>query len=181
MKTSINDVMFGVIGGIAGTFVISQSMIAISNLQTEKDKRREQRLLQGHPTEKLAKKIGEGVLDRKLTTDEKSDWGQAIHWTYGTFWGAVYGVLRHRSPAAGRASGLPFGISLAVFGNMLLLPAAGLTPPAYEFPLSSHIRGMVSHCAYGATVEGTCRLLEVLEGAVAKQRPRTNTALRRVS
>jgi hypothetical protein len=181
MKSQMKDVVFGLIGGIAGTFVVGHAMSAISSLQSEKDRRREARLLQGQPTEKLAKKVAEGVLDRKLSPQEKVEWGKAVHWTYGTVWGGLYGVLRRRFPGMARAGGLPFGVSLGLFGNALLLPAAGLTPPAFEFPLSSHVRGTLSHYAYGATVEGACRVLELLEGRIVKRRPRTNTVLRRVS
>jgi hypothetical protein len=181
MKTQMKDVVFGLAGGVAGTFVVGHAMSALSSLQSEKDRRREGRLLQGQPTEKLAKKVAEGVLGRKLTPQERSEWGKAVHWTYGTLWGGLYAILRRRFPGIARAGALPFGISLGLFGNALLLPAAGLTPPAFKFPLSSHVRGALIHYAYGATVEGACRVLELLEGTIVKRPPRTNTALRRVS
>ncbi len=89
--------------------------------------------------------------------------------------------FRKRFPVVSRAGGLPFGVSFGLFGNAVLLPATKLTPPAHEFPMSSQVRGLVSHYVYAATAEGVCELIEGVERTIAPPQLRTNPELRRVS
>src|SRR6185295_11659665 len=117
----------------------------------------------------------------KISKKKKAQLAQVIHWSYGAFWGGVYGLLRKRAPVSSWGMGLPYGISFALFGEALMLPLMGLTPPASKFPASAHARGLVSHYAYAATVEGVCKLSDKIEEKATGVPKRTKGELRRVS
>src|SRR5262245_4077066 len=181
MNRTIKDALFGVIGGITGTAVIIQVMGALSKLQSKEDKQKEKDLLPEQPTEKLARQISEDVLGIDLNKEQKMRMGRLIQWGYGALWGGVYGLLRKRAPSMARAGGLPFGVAFGLVGPAIMLPTLGLTPPATRLHVSVHIRGLVSHYAYAATLDGVCRLCEGIEKALTRAEPRTNPELRRVS
>jgi uncharacterized membrane protein YagU involved in acid resistance len=181
VNRTIKDTLFGMIGGLAGTVVIGQVMGALSKFDSEKNRKQQQRLVSEPPTEKLARRISRDAFGYELSDDEKAAMGQAISWGYGIFWGGVYGLLRRHLPASRTAAGMPFGLSLGLLGNAVLLPATGLTPPPTEFPISAHARNLASHCAYAATVEGVCQLCETLDGKIRGEKPRTKPELRQVS
>src|SRR5438309_11898254 len=48
----------------------------------------------GEPPEQLAGKVAQGIFDTRLDKEGKQIVGQAIHWTYGAGWGALYGILQ---------------------------------------------------------------------------------------
>src|SRR5689334_1031010 len=97
MNKLVKDALFGVVGGIAGTFVLDQVMGALSKTKSEEEKDEQQRLVPEPPTEKLARKVSE-KMNVDLEEDNKAMWGQVVHWGYGAFWGGVYGVVRNQFP-----------------------------------------------------------------------------------
>jgi uncharacterized membrane protein YagU involved in acid resistance len=181
MNRTIKDVIFGVVGGIAGTAVIGQVMNSLKKLQSEEDKKQERDLVPEDPTQKLARKLSEDLLGVRLSDETKSTAGEMVRWGYGAFWGGVYGILRRRVPTMATGAGLPFGVAFGFLGPAVMLPAMGLTPPATEFPISTHARALVSHYAYAATVEGVCELCDKIERMIGTQDRRTNPYLREAS
>jgi uncharacterized membrane protein YagU involved in acid resistance len=181
MNRVIKDVLFGMIGGIAGTAVIGPVMSGLSKLQSDKDRKKEHRLVPEPPPEKLARKFSREILGIEITNETKATAGQMVQWGYGIFCGGVYGLMRRQVPAVRRGAGLPFGIALSLFGPAMMLPVMGLTPPATEFPISAHARELLSHYAYAATVEAVSELCEKIDQKMTSEEPRTKTELRRVS
>jgi hypothetical protein len=163
MNRYLKDAVFGAIGGVAGTFVIGKTVGALSKLLSEEDKELEMKLTPKPTAEALAERI---------SPDRKATLGAVIHWSYGIFCGGLYGILRKQYPTISKAAGLPFGTAFAIFG---------VAPPLHQYPASIVARDLAAHYAYAATVEGTCRVLETVEHAVAAPPLRTNADLRRVS
>jgi len=180
MKPVFKDALFGAIGGMAGTFVITAAMGTLKKAQNTADQQKEQALVPEEPTEKFAGRASEqvGVI---LPKDKKASLGQVVHWSYGITWGAIYGILRKRFPVMARGAGLPFGVSFSLLGEGVLLPMMGLTPPAAKFPASVHVRDTASHYAYAATVEGICLLCEKVEEKLREKEEFTNDELRHAS
>jgi uncharacterized membrane protein YagU involved in acid resistance len=181
MNKILKDVLYGFVGGAAGTLVIGEAMKSISKLQSEEDKRREQELLPEQPTEKLARKVSESVIGVQMSPDTKAAMGRVVYWGYGIFWGGVYGLLRKRVPVMAWGAGLPFGIAFGLIGPAVMLPGLNLTPPPTQFPVSAHARGLISHYAYAATAEAVCRICDAVDEKITTEEPLTNVELRRVS
>jgi uncharacterized membrane protein YagU involved in acid resistance len=169
-KNVLKQALFGAIGGAAGTFVLSKVMALGSKLQSPEDQWIERELKPEPPTEALARRAAHAGLGVELSRQEKQQLGQAVHWGYGITWGAIYGIMRTQLPMTSKLAGLPFGVAFGFLGSGVLLPLFKLTPPATEFPVSSHLNGLVSHYAYTATVEGVCTGLEAIDHAVAGRR-----------
>ena len=108
----------------------------------------------------VGKRIIEGVLQRGPVPDSRIPLlNNAVHWLYGTSWGAVYGLVAGSlGPRAPRA-GLAFG--LAVWGASLVqLPAMKLAPPVWEYPPSSLAPDVGFQLVYGVAVAGAFRALD---------------------
>jgi hypothetical protein len=181
MNRFIKDAIFGAIGGIAGTFVIGRVMGVMGELQSEEDKKLEEQLIVEQPTEKLARIIVQDGLGIEIEEETKSTLGKVCSGGMGSggapltaFCGGSIQLLR-------KPGGLPFGIGLSLLGWTALLPLFHLAPAPHKLPLSAHARGLVSHYAYAAAVEGVCEVCEAVDRAVEGIPARTKAELRLVS
>ena len=179
----MKDAAFGAIGGLAGTYVLGKAMGLLTRFQSNRDKWIERELVKEEPTAALAKRAAKTALGKELPQDQAKQLGNAVHWCYGMLWGSVYGVLRDRFPAMSAAGGLPFGVALDVLGEGMLLPAFRLSPPATQFPVSTHLRDVTAHYAYAATTECVCATLTAVSAALSRTErgSRTKRELREVS
>lgn len=155
------DILFGAAGGALATWVMGYVTQGTTKLLPPKLRAEAERLLKQQSegaTEKVARKTLEpaGIA---LQDDPKQAVGRAEHWAYGVTWGAIYGALHHRVPAAGRIFGLGFGLGLFLFGDELLVPALKLGPTPMKTPVGTHVSALVGHLAYGGITEGSFRLL----------------------
>jgi len=100
----------------------------------------------------VGKRIIEGVLQRGPVTDEQiPTLNHAMHWFYGTSWGAVYGLSQGTKAARISRSGPAFGTF--VWGASLVeLPAMKLAPPVWEYPPASLAEEVGYHVVYGLGV-----------------------------
>jgi hypothetical protein len=181
MNKFTKDALFGGVGGLVGTVVIAAVMKRISMLQSDEDKQLEHRLIPEEPPHKLASVLIEDGIGIQITDDTKSALARVVQFGYGTGWGAAYGVLRQRFPGIAKAAGLPFGVGLTLLGWGALLPLFKLSPAPHKLPLSTHARGLVSHYAYAATVEGVCELCEAIDRAATQKPSTTKPQLREVA
>ena len=96
----------------------------------------------------VAKRVIRGVLQREVSDDRTSALNNAMHWLYGTGWGALFGLA-----AAGREPGLGVGFALTVWGaSQVELPAMGLAPPIWESDPKSLAPDVGFHVVYGVAV-----------------------------
>ena len=148
------DLVAGAAGGLFGTWALSRVMQRVYARQPASPDISPQE----PATEKLARKVLE-PLGVQVQGERKQSLGNAVHWTYGLAWGALYGVLHRRLPRLGRSLGLGFGLGLFLFGDEVMVPALRLAPPPHKVPLPVHLGAMAAHLAYGAIAEGTWRLV----------------------
>jgi Protein of unknown function (DUF1440) len=99
----------------------------------------------------VAKRIIRGVFDRSVDEDKTEVLNNAMHWTYGTSWGAVYGLAQGTVHARSTRHGLLFGT--LVWGTSLVhLPAMKLAPPVWEYEPAQLASDVGFHLIYGITV-----------------------------
>jgi uncharacterized membrane protein YagU involved in acid resistance len=72
-----------------------------------------------------------------------------VHYGVGTTSAAVYGALAEVAPLVTIGNGVGFGAGLWLLADEVAVPAAGLSKPAKEIPLTTHIYALVSHLVYG--------------------------------
>jgi hypothetical protein len=164
----------GVVGGLVASAVMNQFQALWSRLaEGEERSHGAQSLQQGSPQrgvgrelqavgkddaaddapERLANAISVGVFDQELTKPSKEKAGTAFHYAMGTASGALYGVLAEMAPAVKAGAGMPYGAAVWLTVDEGLVPAAGLSKSAAEYPLSIHLYALSSHLVYGLTTE----------------------------
>src|SRR4028119_786474 len=110
-------------------------------------------------TVKAADAVAEASIGEPVPDEFRGAAGTAVHYGFGAFLGAVYGVTVELRPATGAGFGTAYGAAVSLLADEMAMPALGFTPPAPEVPASAHLRGFVSHLMFGAALEATRRLL----------------------
>jgi len=152
------DVMKGLIAGVAGgllaAFLMEQfqaawsaAVQAIAPAQKRGGRRSDP------ATVKAANLVAQKVAGRKLPQQYKSLGGEAVHYGMGASSAAVYGVLAEVAPMVTIGDGTAFGTSVWLLADELAVPAAGLSKPAREIPITTHVYALVSHLVYGWITE----------------------------
>jgi hypothetical protein len=101
----------------------------------------------------VAKRVLRGALERQVSDEQTDVLNNAMHWLYGTGWGALYGLAARR-PTRGVA------FALVVWGASLVeLPAMKLAPPVWEMEPMSIAPDLGFHLLYGITVARVHRAL----------------------
>lgn len=103
--------------------------------------------------ERLANAIAVGVSGRALTEHEKEVVGTAFHYAMGAASGVLYGACAEIIPAVKIGAGLPFGAAVWLIADEGIVPAAGLSKSATEYPLAIHAYALTSHLVFGLTTE----------------------------
>ena len=153
------DIMKGLLAGVAGgllaSFLMEQFQAAWSAaseaIQSAEKKRGGRK--PDPTTVKAANLIAEKVTGHKVPPDYKPLAGEAVHYGMGAASGAVYGVLAEVAPFLTLGDGVGFGTGVWLLADEMAVPAAGLSKPAKEIPLTTHIYALASHLVYGWITE----------------------------
>jgi hypothetical protein len=160
----LRDIAYGMIGGAIGTLVLDQVANLMYKFEREEKRKQEEKLRRDEPAEVLARRISEDVLGIELSKETKPRLGKVIHWSLGIGAGGLYGALHDCVPVLSKAAGLPYGVAFSLVVDEGLNTALKLTPPPQEFPVEAHVRGLVAHLAYAATLDGVFRVLKNVLG-----------------
>jgi hypothetical protein len=136
------------VGALVG-YVASRTMDAATTwfygTQSEESKRREQELAPGGALVQLGKQLGQAV-GRDLGDEEAGRVGLAVHRTLGVTYGVAASALVRRGVP-------PLVAGLAVGGAALLLVDEGSAIAQFmDYPVASHMRGVVGHATLGMAV-----------------------------
>ena len=164
----------GVVGGLAGSFVMNQFQAALGKLMENEDHSHgAQSLQQGSPEHGIGRElaergvdepdddaaartgnaISEFVFEHHLTKSEKETAGAVAHYAMGVASGAMYGAVAEMMPVATVGEGLPFGAAVWVIADEGIVPALGLSRNPTDYPASIHAYSFTSHLVYGLTTE----------------------------
>lgn len=109
---------------------------------------------------KVAKRIGEGVFHKPVSPDLIPLLTNGMHWSYGTGWGAVYGIAAGSANNIPRlAAGVGFGTLVWLMSYVQLVPM-GLYDPPWKTPPLELALDLSYHLVYGAGVASAYRLLK---------------------
>jgi hypothetical protein len=137
----------GVAAGAAGTAAMTAAQLAYYKATG------------GEPSStpaEVAKRVIGGVLRRPVPEDSDELLNNAMHWLYGTSWGALLGLA-----AAGRRPGTGIAFGLVVWGASLVeLPAMKLAPPPWEYELKSIAPDVGFHLLYGVATATAYKALD---------------------
>jgi hypothetical protein len=101
--------------------------------------------------ERFALKVSAGLFGRDLASSVKPA-GLAVHVLYGSFWGAVYGIVQSSLRWSPALAGALHGLGVWAFGPGWLVPAMKLMQPPDEQTPSENATLIAGHLLYGLTV-----------------------------
>ena len=106
----------------------------------------------------VGKRLSEGLFQVELPPTRAELVNNVMHWAYGTLWGALYGIVAVSLPKRRVSYGLSFGASVWV-GDYVILPAAKLYKPIWEYDAKTLAKDLTAHLVYGLATAAAMRLL----------------------
>jgi hypothetical protein len=127
----------GILAGVAGTAAMTIS----STIEMK---------LRGRPGSKAPAKAAEKLLAIEEFSSDAAEnrFGNVVHWTYGTGWGAFRGLLRGIGLTPGWATGVHFAAMWG--GEQVALPALDVAPPATQWSRQEVAIDLGHHVVYEA-------------------------------
>jgi hypothetical protein len=106
----------------------------------------------------VGKRLVEGLFGIQLQPSRARLVNNTMHWAYGILNGAIFGIVAKSLPRSRVGYGLPFGAAVWV-GDYVILPAAGLYKPIWEYDVKTLADDLSAHLVFGLATAGTLRLL----------------------
>ena len=106
----------------------------------------------------VGRRLAEGLFDIKIPPSDARLVNNVTHWAFGTLSGALYGLIAGSLRKQKVVYGLPFGASVWA-GGYMVLPAAKLYKPIWEYDAKTLADDLSGHLVYGLTTATTMRLL----------------------
>jgi Protein of unknown function (DUF1440) len=167
----LRGIVTGAAAGIAATLIMDQfqKLSAASQKAVEKKiklahgespwqiaheqvQSEQQTAAQEGSTEIVARKIAEAT-GAQLDKDGKKTAGQAVHYTFGTLMGIVYGISAELTPEITTGAGTAFGTLLFLAADEIAVPAFQLSPSPKDTPATDHLEHWAAHVVYGGSLE----------------------------
>jgi Protein of unknown function (DUF1440) len=112
------------------------------------------------PTQTIARRVAE-QLARRGPLEHTAGAAQAVHLTFGSAWGGLYGLAAGTLPRLGTLKGgLGFGLVVCLISDDILLPAFRLSAWPHQYPVKTHLYAIAAHAVYGAAVASTFAALQ---------------------
>jgi hypothetical protein len=156
-------VVAGVIGGLVGTFAMSEFQGWWSRVARDgepqsaagrHDARDWQEIHEGeNANEIVAQKVAETTIGRRLDQEELAVGAPAVHYMFGSVIGGFYGALAENAPAARALSGAAYGTAVWAGADEIAMPALGLSDRTDKQPFDRHVHSFAAHIVYGVTTE----------------------------
>ena len=153
----LGAVALGLIAGLAGTALQTgyQQLVARIRAGAESPPRR----WRDTPAPAQIGKLVADAVDQKVTLEDVPKLTNAVHWSYGTAWGAAYGLAEGTFASRPVSHGLGFGSFVWGFSYATLVPL-GIYEPPWKYPPKELAIDLSYHLVYGFGVAGAYRLLE---------------------
>jgi hypothetical protein len=149
----IESATLGAAAGLAASWVMSEFHRAWKATSGEDEDSEDP------STIKAADAVAETAVGEPVPDKYREPAGTAVHYGFGAFLGALYGVGVELRPATSAGFGSAYGAAVSIVADEMAMPALGFSPPAPEVAASTHLRGFVSHLVFGVSLEAARRLL----------------------
>jgi putative membrane protein len=144
----------GIAGGLLASFLLEQFQAAWSAAAEAIHPSKTQERPKADPaTVKAANAVSQKISGQEIPAAYKPGAGEAVHYGMGAGSAAFYGALAEVAPVITIGEGLAFGTAVFVLADEVAVPKAGLSKPAREIPLTTHVYALASHLVYGWITE----------------------------
>ena len=168
-KHPVRGILAGVAGGLVAAWVMNQwseGPGAALNKQLETPEEQKQVSSQSDgedATMKAADKIAATAKGgQHLTHEQREKGGPVVHYAFAALAGGLYGGLSEYSSLVRSGFGTTYGYALFAGGDLLAVPALGLSRPLSDFPPASYAGPFTSHLVYGVTTELIRRVVRAI-------------------
>jgi hypothetical protein len=149
MSGYLRVVLVGAAAGYAAAQVMDRATTWFYQRQSDASKRRESELLPEGAPLASARKLA-GLVGAQPTDEQAGRIAAVLHQSLGQLYGVGAAALTRsgvRPLTAGVASGVAGLLLVDELANSLFF-----TPPPQAYPVVSHLRGVVGHLTFGATL-----------------------------
>jgi putative membrane protein len=147
----------GAIGGLAGSFAMSQfHALVLRNVPANSEV---SEVGKEDSTVRAASAISRAAFRHELTAEEKKLAAPGMHYSFGAGMGAIYGTLAECMPPEHLGWGIPFGVAVWLGAHVIAVPALGLSEPVTRSEAGPEAAEFGGHLVYGAAAEILRRLL----------------------
>jgi hypothetical protein len=145
-RSAVWNLGIGAAIGYCSSRAMDQATSWYLERQSQASRRREEEVAPGGAPVLVGKKLA-GVGGREVTDEQAARIGSFVHRSLGMIYGMAAAALARTSVPPLRA-GVATGAAAFVVVDEGVL-SVFFTPPAWAYPLESHLRGVVGHLAYG--------------------------------
>jgi putative membrane protein len=153
----------GVIGGLAGTWAMSEFQGLWSRAVDGREPRSaagrhdardwQERNEGQNANELAAQTVATHTVGRPLTRTEMTVAAPVIHYTFGAGVSAMYGGLAETSPPVTAGTGLAYGAAVWAAADEVAMPMLGLANRHQPYPVEAHLQSLAAHLVFGLTTE----------------------------
>ena len=147
------NIWVGALAGYAASRTMDQATSLFYRIQTDGSKQREEELAPGGTLVELGKQLG-GAVGAELTDERAGRVGLAVHRTFGTLYGMGAAALVNRGMRP-MTAGLMVGTAAWV-----IIDEGTALPTFTDYPVESHLRGIVGHATVGGMIGFLLSLVE---------------------
>jgi hypothetical protein len=106
----------------------------------------------------VGKRLYEAFFQHELSPRWAALTNNIMHWSYGMGWGGIYGIVAGSTQRPRILAGVPF--ASFVWGmSYVILPAAGVYKPIWEYDLHTLWQDFSAHLVYGLSTAASFRAL----------------------
>lgn len=168
-KHPVRGILAGAAGGLVAAWAMNQWTVGPGVALTKRLETPEQKAQAAAQSdgEDATMKAADGLAapikgGQHLTTAEKEKDGPIVHYTFAAIAGGVYGGLAEYSSLVRSGFGTTYGSALFVGGDLVVVPAFGLSKSLDNYPAVSYASPFISHLVYGATTELVRRIVRAI-------------------
>lgn len=159
IRKVVSDIGVEAIGSYVGTQLMERVSMKLYDLESEEDCKREEAVRPGPPFEIAARNIT-GVLGIELSEEQLQALAMyGFHYCLGMSWGPTYTFLRTWKELNPAASGLLSGDLMSLVVDERITPLFGFSAPNREYLVSTRLRGLAAHLAFGLGVAATAEAI----------------------
>lgn len=147
------DLLVGAAAGTLGGAALLGLSVTLYDLAKPQDVAVEQAIEPRDPFIVLAQKL-QAATGKEMTPHQEKVFEQAVANGLGAVMGAAYALTARNWKLGWLAGGVVFGTLFWAIEDEGLGPAMGLAGDNTQYPLEAHLRGLLSHVAFGVVTAG---------------------------
>lgn len=145
------DLALSPVAGYVATKAMEPVSMKPYELESPADREREDAVRPGPPYRIAAEKTA-ALLGLTPSDDQLDKASLAFHYGWAISWAPLYALLRRRTALAPVPAGLATGAAMSLLADEIMTPALGFSARNRQYPLATHVRGVVAHLVFGVGV-----------------------------